>query len=250
VSSRKLKEQEDKAHLDELAHVTRLGLMGEMASGIAHEVNQPLTAIAGYTQACLNFMQAEKPDLLQLREILQKTYQQALRAGQIIHRMREFVTFKTIHRSTVEINDLINVCISLCAADLKDSNLAHKFDLAKNLPAVYADSVQIEQVLLNLIRNSLDALKNLPKKTQRLLSIQTSRDDRHCIVIRIKDNGPGIEIAEQEKILTPFYTTKKSGMGMGLSISQSIVKAHGGVLSFNSKPGKGTTFYFTLPIQE
>lgn len=251
VSLRKLKEHEDKEHLDALAHVTRLGLMGEMASGIAHEVNQPLTAIAGYTQACLNFMQAEKPDLIQLREILQKTYQQALKAGQIIHRMREFVTFRTIQRSTVAINDLINVCISLCAADLKHNNIVQRFELAKNPPAIYVDSVQIEQVLLNLIRNSIDALKNVSENTQRLLTIQSRLDNDHsCIEIRVKDNGPGIEKAEQEKILTPFYTTKKSGMGMGLSISQSIINANGGALTFNSKPGKGTTFYFTLPIQE
>jgi len=250
VSSRRLKELEDKAHLDELAHVTRLGLMGEMASGIAHEVNQPLTAIASYTQACLNFMQAEQPDLLQLREVLQKTYQQALKAGQIIHRMREFVTSKTTHRSSVVINDLINVCLSLCAADLKHNNIVQKINLAKNIPVVYVDSVQIEQVLLNLIKNSLDALKNLPENKQQLLSIQTSQDDHHRIVVRIKDNGPGIEKTEQEKILTPFFTTKKSGMGMGLSISQSLVKANGGELFFNSEPGKGTTFYFTLPVQE
>jgi len=251
VSLRKLKEQEDKEHLDALAHVTRLGLMGEIASGIAHEVNQPLTAITGYTQACLNFAQAEKPDLIQLREILQKTYQQALKAGQIIHRMREFVTFRTIHRSKVEINDLINICISLCAADLKQNNIVQRFDLAKNSPDVYVDSVQIEQVMLNLIRNSIDALQNLPENTQRVLTIQSRLDDDHnSIEVRVKDNGPGIAKTEQEKILTPFYTTKKSGMGMGLSISQSIIKANGGTLTFNSKLGKGTTFYFTLPIQE
>jgi signal transduction histidine kinase len=138
----------------------------------------------------------------------------------------------------------------LCRADLKQNTIVPRLNLAKTLPVVYVDSVQIEQVLLNLIRNSLDALKNLPEKSQRLLSIQTGLDAHNDIVVRVKDNGPGINEAEQEKILTPFFTTKKSGMGMGLSISQSIIKAHGGVLSFNSKPGKGTTFYFTLPVKE
>jgi len=109
--------------------------------------------------------------------------------------------------------------------------------------------VQIEQVLLNLIRNSFDALKQKTQTKQRQLSIQSCQDNHH-IIVRIKDNGPGIEPADQAKILTPFYTSKTTGMGMGLSICQSIVKAHDGELSFNSEPGKGTTFYFSLPLQE
>jgi len=250
ASVRMQKEREDKAHLDELAQVTRLGLMGEMASGLAHELNQPLTAIAGYTQACLNFLQVDRPDLLQLRQVLQKTYEQALRAGQIIHRMRAFVSNKHINRSTIVINNLINVSLSLSFADLKANNIAPCLDLAEHLPALCGDSVQLEQVLINLIRNSVDALTGLPEGTERMLSIQTWLGEHHDVVIRVKDNGPGIDSAKQEKIFTPFYTSKKTGMGMGLSISQSIVKAHGGVLSFNSIPGKGTTFYFTLPVQE
>lgn len=250
VSVRMQKEREDKEHLDELAQVTRLGLMGEMASGLAHELNQPLTAIAGYTQACLNFLQADRPDLVQLRQVLQKTYEQALRAGQIIHRMRAFLSNKQINRSTIVINDLINVSLSLSFADLKANNIALCLDLAEHLPALCGDSVQLEQVLINLIRNSVDALKSLPEAIQRMLSIQTWLGDHHDVVIRVKDNGPGIDPAKQEKIFTPFYTSKKTGMGMGLSISQSIIKAHGGVLSFNSIPGKGTTFYFTLPVQK
>jgi len=249
ISLRRQKEQEDKMHLDELAHVTRIGLMGEMASGIAHEVNQPLTAIASYTQACLNFLQSDNPDRIQLREILQKTNQQALKAGQIIHRMREFVTFKTAHRSSIDINDLVNTCLSFCATHLKLNNIQLKCLLEKNLPMVNIDSVQIEQVLLNLIRNSLDALANLPDSAHRLLQIQTYVD-KPCIVIRIKDNGPGIAESDQGKIFQSFYTTKKSGMGMGLSICKSIIKAHEGTLSFNSTPGKGTSFYIHLPLHK
>jgi PAS domain S-box-containing protein len=248
VSSRKLKELEDKMHVDELAHVTRLGLMGEMASGIAHEVNQPLTAIANYAQACLNFLQDKSPDLLKIGEILEKTNQQALKAGQIIHRMRDFVSFKTSHRSSVDINELINTCLSFCNNDLQINGIKLTLNLAHQLPLVSIDSVQIEQVLLNLIRNSLDALLNLPDNKIRELSIQTEINAENNIVIRLKDNGPGIPLNDQEKILKPFYTTKKAGMGMGLCICQSIVKAHDGALSFNSIPGKGTTFYFTLPF--
>jgi len=249
VSARKLQEQQEKEHLEKLAHVTRLGLMGEMASGIAHEVNQPLSAVVNYTQVCLRFIQNENPDLEKIAEILQKANQQALKAGQIIHSMREFVKPRKIHRSTVDINELIYDAISIFDADFKQHLIAMRFELTKNLPYVFIDRVQIEQVLLNLIRNSIDALKELPQFTQRQLSIETSLNELNYIVVRVKDNGPGLSAIQREKILTPFFTTKASGMGMGLSISRSLVEAHQGTLHFNSKEDKGTTFYFTLPTE-
>lgn len=249
VSMRKLEERYHKEHLEELAHVTRLGLMGEMASGIAHEVNQPLTAVASYTKASINFIDAKIVDTEKLRETLLKAHQQAIKAGLIIHRMRDFVKTRAMQRANVDINNLINDGVSLCSADLKHNNIICRLELAKNIPVIYIDDVQIEQVLLNLIRNSIDALKNLPEKTLRHLCIQTHLDLAGYIEVRVKDNGPGISQAEQEKILTPFYSTKSSGMGMGLSISRSLIEAHEGALRFNTIPGKGATFYFTLPIQ-
>jgi len=250
VSSRKKREQQDKEHLDELAHVTRLGLMGEMASGIAHEVNQPLSAISSYTQVSLNLIDSEDPDLVKLTEILYKTQQQALRAGRIIHRMREFVKSHSIHRLSGDINTLIHEAVGLCIADLKQSGIGLAFELEHDLPLVYVDHVQIEQVIINLLRNSIDALKSLPAGHQRRLSIHSQLVLNGCIQVRVKDNGPGLDNDQQQKILTPFYTTKADGMGMGLSITRSLVEAHDGTLHFNSKPGKGTTFYFTLPIQQ
>lgn len=249
VSSRKYREQQDKEHLDELAHVTRLGLMGEMASGIAHEVNQPLSAISSYTQASLNLINTENPDLVKLTDILHKTQQQALRAGQIIHRMREFVKSHSKHRSTADVNCLIHEAVSLCTDELKQNDIKLIFELKNNLPPIYVDHVQIEQVIINLIRNSVEALQNLPAKQQRQLTIHSRQTLNDGIQIRIKDNGPGIDEERQQKILTPFYTTKTNGMGMGLSISRSLVEAHNGTLHFNSEPGKGTTFYFTLPTR-
>ncbi|MGZ4982335.1 MAG: PAS domain-containing sensor histidine kinase, partial [Methylobacter sp.] len=250
VSLRKHREQQDKEHLDELAHVTRLGLMGEMASGIAHEVNQPLSAISSYTQVSLNLIDSEHPDLARLTEILHKTQQQALRAGRIIHRMREFVKSHSKHRSAADINALIHDTVGLCIADLKQNGIRLAFELGHNLPPVYVDHVQIEQVLINLLRNSIDALKNLPPKQQRQVSIQsrlTVNNDN--IQVRVKDNGAGLDKDQQQKVLTPFYTTKADGMGMGLSISRSLIEAHDGTLHFNSQPGKGATFYFTIPIR-
>lgn len=250
ISSRKSQEQQDKKHLNELAHVTRLGLMGEMASGIAHEVNQPLAAISSYTQVSLNLISAENPNLRQLTDILFKTQQQALRAGRIIHRMREFVKSHAKHRSTADINMLIHDAVGLCMADLKQNSIKLTFALEDDLPSIYIDQIQIEQVIINLIRNSVEALQSLPANQQRQIDIQSQLTGNNEILVRLKDNGPGLKEDHLERILTPFYTTKANGMGMGLSISRSIIEAHEGTLHFNSQHGKGASFYFTLPVQE
>jgi PAS domain S-box-containing protein len=246
ISLRKYRQQQDKEHLDELAHVTRLGLMGEMASGIAHEVNQPLAAISSYTQVSLNLIKTGNFNPKQLADVLYKTQQQALRAGQIIHRMREFVKSHVKHRSTAYINTLIKDAVELCIAELKQNNIQLRYELQDNLPPIYVDQIQIEQVLINLIRNSIEALQNIPAAE---LTIHTHLMASDSIQIRIKDNGPGLNDEQKLKILTPFYTTKIDGMGMGLSISRSLIEAHGGSLNFNSVLGRGTTFYFTIPLR-
>ncbi|WP_333872946.1 sensor histidine kinase [Methylobacter sp.] len=250
ISERKRREQQDKKHLDELAHVTRLGLMGEMASGIAHEVNQPLTAISSYAQVSLNLINTENPDLAKLSEILYKTQQQALRAGRIIHGMRRFIKSHAQHRSITDLNTLIRDAVSLCIAEVKQNNIKLTYELENHLPPVHVDQIQIEQILINLIRNSTDALLHLPTKQQRRVTIQSRLTPKNEIQVKIHDNGPGLDAAQQQKILTPFYTTKAGGMGMGLSISRSLIEAHDGILNFTSEPGNGTTFYFTLPIQK
>ena len=249
VSLRKQQEQQEKEHQEELAHVTRLCLIGEMGSGIAHEVNQPLTSIANYSQACLRFIGAENPDLGQLGEILFKIHQQALKAGRIIHRMKDFVSHRKIYRVDSDINTLIEDAVSLCGDDFKRNNIKLELELDKNIPEITLDDVQIEQVLINLIRNSIDAVKVKPKQTQRQILIRSRLKNLNQIEVLVHDNGPGIDEAHKEKILTPFFTTKPSGMGMGLSISRSIIEAHNGLLNFDCKPDEGATFYFTLPVK-
>jgi PAS domain S-box-containing protein len=250
ISLRKHREQQDKEHLDELAHVTRLGLMGEMASGIAHEINQPLAAISTYAQVSLNIINSYPANLAKLTEILYKTQQQALRAGHIIHRMREFIKSHEPHRSLININILVHNAVGLCIAELKQNNIKLVFELESNPPSIYVDQIQIEQVILNLIRNSIDALKNAPETPARQITIHSCLTADNGIQVRVKDNGSGINESQQQKILMPFYTTKTDGMGMGLSISRSLIEAHEGSFYFNSEPQKGTTFYFTLPIQK
>jgi signal transduction histidine kinase len=152
-------------------------------------------------------------------------------------------------RTDTDINALVEDAVSLCATDFKQNNIRLEFDLANNLPNVTIDDVQIEQVLLNLLRNSIDALKGIPHKIQRQIHIRSHMKSLDQIEIKVNDNGSGIDEAQKEKILTPFFTTKPSGMGMGLSISRSIIEAHEGNLSFNSNPEEGTTFLFTLPVK-
>ena len=248
ISERKRKETQNKIHLDELAHATRLGLMGEMASGIAHEINQPLTAISNYTQTSINLINSEHTDLENLARIAYKTQQQALRAGKIIHRMREFIKSDTKHRSSVDINATINDAVSLILNDLKQFKVELSLNLEQGLPPIHADRIQIEQVLINLILNSLDAMKSLSEEVPRRLSIHSQLSAEHKIKVRVKDNGPGLSSEQQKSIFKPFYTTKTFGMGMGLSICRALIEAHKGELSFNSQLGKGCSFYFTLTI--
>lgn len=248
ITERRHREQQDKEHLNQLAHVTRLGLMGEMASGIAHEINQPLAAISTYAQVSLTLINTENPNLIKLREIISKTQEQALRAGQIIHNMKGFLKSDTTNNSASDINTLIHHAASMCIADLKQHNIKLIFKLNRNLPIINVDQIQIEQIIINLIRNSADALNNSQKKQEHKISIHSKLTVNKEIEVMVKDNGSGLSDDQQQKIFTPFYTTKTNGMGMGLSISQSLINAHKGMLYFNSTPGKGSRFYFTLPI--
>lgn len=249
VSKRVEKEKLDKDHLDRLAHVTRMGLMGELASGLAHEVNQPLTAISTYSKVCLRTIENDTPDLKVLSDTLEKVEKQATRAGQIISRMKNFISSKSSRRSTVDINKLVHNVINLACDESRRNSIQCSFKLDTSLSCIIVDSIQIEQVLLNIIKNSIDILGEIPKEKQRKISIQTYSQEinkKQYVEIRIKDNGTGINGKVRDNIFKPFYSTKKSGMGIGLSICKSLVLAHEGTLTFNTS-NKGTTFYITLP---
>jgi len=246
ISKRKFQELQDKEHLNQLAHVTRLGLMGEMATGIAHEVNQPLTATVNYASALKILAVAKEPDMEKIAKIANLVSEQALRAGKIIHRMKAFCQNKNTHNISTDINTLINDCIILCKSDLKKHNITLNLELEEALPLLLVDAIKIEQVLINLIRNSTEALtaNDNPIKTVTLSSLML---DENQLQIQVRDNGSAIEQAIQEKLFTPFVTTKTEGMGMGLSICRSLITAHNGTLTFDSQPGLGTCFYITLP---
>jgi signal transduction histidine kinase len=188
--------------------------------------------------------------MVKLTDVLHKTQQQALRAGRIIHRMRAFVRSYSKHRSAADMNALVHDAVGLCIAELKQNDIKVTFELENNLPPVHVDQLQIEQVIINLIRNSIEALQNQSVEQHRQVVISTRLSLKNCIQVSVTDNGPGLDADEQQQILSPFYTTKADGMGMGLSISRSLIDSHEGSLGFNSQPGKGATFYFTLPHAE
>ena len=188
--------------------------------------------------------------MVKLNDILIKTQQQAVRVGRIIHHMKEFGKSHSQQHVAQDINTLIYDATNLCMTELKNNNIQLNFELANNLPPVVVDHIQIEQVIINLIRNSIEALQDLPANLHRQLTIRSGITSNRHIQVSVKDNGLGIDEEQKQKILTPFHTTKINGTGMGLSISRSLIEAHKGTLYFNSQPGKGCTFYFTLPIDK
>ena len=239
-------EEEAGEHRERLAHVTRLGTMAEMATGIAHEVNQPLTAIATFSQACRRLMDDDKIERVDLMDALDQINAQALRAGEVIRRLRSFVRRRESDRELVQVNDVIREILTLASTGSSLVDFTIELDLAEGLPKVKVDPVQIQQVALNLIRNGKEAMRGVaaPEDTIR---VRTRRNTAGQIEVSVRDRGTGVTEQDAETLFDPFFTTKKSGMGMGLSISRSIITAHGGKLWFENNPDQGLTFYFTLP---
>jgi len=247
ITDRKRAEAEAQRHLAELAHVARLNTMGEMASALSHELSQPLEAIAAYTQGCIRRLRSVGGDAHELIEPMEQASRQAQRAGQIIRRLRAFVRRTDPRRSTVDINELVREAVTLDEADMRQANVSVHFDLAKDLPLVLADHVEIEQVVLNLLRNGSEAMA-AAEPDQRRLVLRTSRSPDKHVEIAVTDTGCGLPPKLQDHVFDPFVTTKPTGMGMGLSISRSIVESHGGRLWVTPNPDRGVTFHFSLPI--
>lgn len=246
ISSRKRAEREARLHLDELAHASRLSALGEMATGIAHEVNQPLAAIVSYAQACLNMMASEKSDPSVVRNALEQIAIQGRRAGDIVHQLRQFVRKEQVKHAPVDVNQCIQNVLTLFSHDLRSSGAVLIVELDKELPMVTADRVQVEQVALNLLRNALEAALQQNGSAARV-RVKTTRTEGHGVRVCVSDNGPGFGEEAPERLFETFYTTKPQGLGVGLSISRSIIESHGGHLQAEQNAAGGLDVSFTLP---
>jgi two-component system sensor kinase FixL len=229
----------------ELVHMSRLTAMGEMASALAHELNQPLAAIANYMKGSRRLLENRQDEGLNvLRDAMEKAADQALRAGDIIRRLRDFVSRGESERRVEDVKKLIEEASALALVGAKDKGVRVRFAFAPRLNYVLADKVQVQQVLLNLMRNAIDAMETA---ATRELVVGTSAAADNMLEISVADTGGGIapEIASQ--LFQPFVTTKSHGMGVGLSISRTIVESHGGSITHRPNLGGGTVFSFTLP---
>ncbi len=240
-------EEEARHRQNELIHVSRLSTMGEMATGIAHELNQPLSAIVNFAKGCSRRIRLGIGEKEELVTAMEQISQQASRAGEIIKRLRGMVTRQQPVREKADLNALIKDACALIAHDRQKLQIAIEFHLNKEPVLAWVDPVQIEQVVLNLLRNALDALQAKPAE-ERLLSIETGFAASGNAYIRVQDNGSGIAREDLKHLFDPFFSTKKTGMGMGLSISQTIIAEHKGHISADSLPGRGTVFIVELPV--
>jgi two-component system sensor kinase FixL len=227
---------------EELLHVTRVGKLAEFVSSLAHEISQPLTAILSYAQAAKRMLAGDDP---KLQEILQYIIDDDQRAAAVIQRLRALLKKSISEMKPLDINILINETVVLISTDATVRNISLKLELENSLPLIRGDRIQLQQVILNLVSNSFDALENIQGIREILIS--TSRKDANMIIVKVKDSGCGIPADNISKLFTHFFTSKTDGLGMGLSISRSIIEAHGGQIYVENNPDRGVTFYFTVP---
>lgn len=244
-------ESEVRSHRDRLAHVSRLHTMGEMATGIAHEVNQPLTAVSAYAQALRRMVEAGLPaDDPDVTETLDQIAAEARRAGDIIHRMRNMVRKRESRREECDLNDIVRDVMELAELDARQHDVALDAELAPGLPPVSVDAIQIQQVILNLLRNGAEATDPVEDRRGRVILRTLPGTVTGTVEVRVVDNGVGLPAGSEQSVFHQFVTTKESGMGMGLSISRTIITAHEGEMWVSRNPDHGATFHFTLPTKE
>jgi two-component system sensor kinase FixL len=231
---------------DRLMNVSRMAAIGEMASGIAHELNQPLAAVANYAQACERLLGLPEPDLAEIREALREITSQAVRAGDIIHKLRSLARVQEPRREVIEVGALIGELAELIEADARHHQTRCRFEVAADLPPVEVDRAQIQQVVLSLVRNALEALAETPLDS-RELTIRAARPPSGDIEISVCDSGPGVSPRIAERLFDPFCTTKAAGTGLGLASSRTIARAHGGALDYRPIQPSGSCFVLTLP---
>ena len=231
----------------ELAHVTRVTTMGELTASIAHEVNQPLSAIVTNGNACLRWLAGNSPNFDEAREAARRIIRDGNRASDVIGRIRALVKKGDTEKAPLDINEVIQEVVSLTHSEIQKSGVVLKMDLAGGLLPILGDRIQLQQVILNLVMNGIEAMNMVTDRPREML-IESSQHESTQLLVAVQDSGVGIDSQNLQKIFDAFYTTKSQGMGMGLAISRSIVEKHGGRLWAVPNDGPGASFQFTLRL--
>ena len=231
----------------DLAHVTRVTTLGELTASIAHEVNQPLAAVVTNAEACLRWLDRGTPNLDEARRALERIIEDGNRAGEVIRHLRALSSKTETEKAPLDINDVVNEVIALVQHQLLSHRVSLRTELAPALPMVLADRVQLQQVIINLVINGIEAMQPVTDRPRELV-IRSHLVEAQQVLVVVKDCGVGISAENADQLFNAFFTTKSSGMGMGLSICRSIIEAHGGRLSGSGDVGPGATFQFALPV--
>lgn len=247
ITDRKAAEEQSRQQHEQLVHVSRLTMLGELATGISHELNQPLMAVANYSQAALRRVRSGEWSQDELITCLEKNSRQAILAGEIIKRLRRLISKRPPEQSQTDVAETIRDVIDMVRSEAEGRDVSLEVELPEQLPPVQADRVQLQQVMLNLVRNGFEAMSSTPAGERRL-TVESRQIDQERIEVSVIDRGEGCESSELDQLFEPFFTTKEQGLGMGLSISRSIIESHGGRLTAHPNTTRGLTFQFTLPI--
>jgi len=247
ITERRRLEEQAKQHQAELAHVSRLSTVAAMASGLAHELNQPLCAISTHASACINGLRSGPFKREDVAEDLQMITRQSQRAGKVIQQIRRFLKKRPPELTPVDMNGLVQTCLDLTSRQFDENGMSVISELSDELPTVLGDPIQLEQVILNLVQNAIDAMIDVPS-AQRQLTVRTKMQSHSVLEVIVRDSGTGICEDIFEKMFDPFSTTKDEGLGVGLSISRSIIESHRGRILAASNEGQGSTFVVELPV--
>jgi signal transduction histidine kinase len=249
ILSRRWSELEAQQLRENLTHVGRVSTIGELTASLAHELNQPLTAILSNAEAAQDALAVTPPRLAEVREILADIVQDDKRASAVIHRLHDLLKKRSPELTPVDVNEMVGEVTRLVHGDAGLRNVSVRLELAPRLPRVRGDRVQLQQVVLNLVLNGLYAIQE-SATGNRTIVLRTARESPPAVRVAVQDSGVGIDEADLDRIFEAFYTTKSAGLGMGLAIARSIVEAHGGRLGAHNNPAGGATFFFTLPVSE
>jgi signal transduction histidine kinase len=223
--------------------------LGELTASIAHEVNQPLAGVVANAEACLGWLDRDTPNLGEARRSVEWIIEDGNRAGEVIRRVRALASKTDAQKAPLKINDVANEAIALVQRELLHHRVSLRMELASALPVVLADRIQLQQVIINLVINGIEAMQPVTNRPRELV-IQSHQDEAHQVMVSVKDCGVGISAEDADRLFNAFFTTKSSGMGMGLSICRSIIAAHGGRLWAEPNLPQGATFHFTLPSRQ